>query len=276
MDNQTDNIELNFLLEFNLSKNGMIQEIIKEFDILRICFTQLVELDKQYHETIEKIMVMPLRKLLCENKSVLLQVCPDFKMPVLDGRWLNLDKLKMIRPPLAFSETSTWIPLSTWLETKIAYYDKGVTDIPKCITQSNFQCILNKLRKPERVIFENFYELKEVLINKSKDTCYVLKSSLNITDNQTIYDTLKKIYYYDLTIYNFIKHISDKRGAHIDIGHSPLVNTVNQKDDNDLNLMICFSVQLIWSAKNQVPELSDYWPEFDNIINEIINDTATD
>ena len=81
---------------------------------------------------------------------------------------------------------------------------------------------------------------------------------------------LKKANYYDLSIYNFIKHLSDKRGAHIDVGHGPVIELVNQKDNNGHNLILCFAIQLIWAVKNQIPELSDYWPEMNAAITPII------
>ena len=73
-----------------------------------------------------------------------------------------------------------------------------------------------------------------------------------------------------MSIYNFIKHLSDKRGAHIDIGHGPVIELVNQKDKNDQNLILYFAIHLIWAAKNQIPEISDYWPEMDAAIAPII------
>ena len=89
--------------------------------------------------------------------------------------------------------------------------------------------------------------------------------------NQVIFDLLKKANYYDLSVYNFIKHLSDKRGAHIDIGHSPIISMVNQKDNNGFTLTMCFAVQLIWAVKNQVTELADYWPESDEILKNAID-----
>lgn len=45
--------------------------------------------------------------------------------------------------------------------------------------------------------------------------------------NQRIYDILEQIGYNKLSIYDYLKHISDKRGAHIDVGHSLVVELVN-------------------------------------------------
>ena len=59
--------ELSFVMEFNLNRKGMIKEIETEFDIIRMCLTQLDELDNKYLMMIDRILVMPLRKLLCEK-----------------------------------------------------------------------------------------------------------------------------------------------------------------------------------------------------------------
>ena len=69
--------ELNFVEEFNLSSKGMIKEIETEFDIIRLCFQELNELDEKYQTMFNRILVMPLRKLLCERGSVLLKLCPS-------------------------------------------------------------------------------------------------------------------------------------------------------------------------------------------------------
>jgi hypothetical protein len=63
----------------------MIEEIEQEFNVIRLCLSELQELDKQYQVVLDRIIVMPLRKLLCEKSSVLLKVCPGFKMPPLKG-----------------------------------------------------------------------------------------------------------------------------------------------------------------------------------------------
>ncbi len=56
--------ELNFVTQFNLSRNGMILEIKDEFNVLHLAFSQMAELGDEYMEMLDRIMVMPLRKLL--------------------------------------------------------------------------------------------------------------------------------------------------------------------------------------------------------------------
>lgn len=43
---ETYSVELNFLDEFNLSRNGMIKEIKTEFNIIRLCLQEMAALDK--------------------------------------------------------------------------------------------------------------------------------------------------------------------------------------------------------------------------------------
>lgn len=71
---------------------------------------------------------------------------------------------------------------------------------------------------------------------------------------------LKEIGYYDLSVYNFLKHLSDKRGAHIDVGHSPVVEMVNAPITEAVTPVLCLAIQVIWAVKYQVSELSNYWP----------------
>ena len=68
--------ELNFITQFNLSRNGMILELKEEFNILRLAFSQISMLGDEYREMLDRIMVMPLRKLLFENQhaTILLKV----------------------------------------------------------------------------------------------------------------------------------------------------------------------------------------------------------
>ena len=77
---------------------------------------------------------------------------------------------------------------------------------------------------------------------------------------------MKQVGYYDLTIYDFIKHLSDKRGAHIDPGLSPLIKGIIESKGMIFTPVVCFGLQLIYAAKKQIPELKDYWTEMDRII----------
>ena len=68
--------ELNFTDEFTLSRNGIAKEIEADFDTIRLC----LDLRGQYpdkREVFNRIIAMPLRKLLCERtgESALERLC---------------------------------------------------------------------------------------------------------------------------------------------------------------------------------------------------------
>ena len=52
---ETYKTELNFVDEFNLSRNGMIKEIEQEFNIIRLCLFESQELDEQYQSVLGTI-----------------------------------------------------------------------------------------------------------------------------------------------------------------------------------------------------------------------------
>lgn len=158
------NPELSFVMEFNLGRKGMIKEIETEFDIIRLCLTQLDELGKEYLPMLDRILVMPLRKLLCEQNSVLLKVAPDLKLSPLTGTEIELDnKMKMIRPNLTIATQDKWISVEQWLAQNIAWFDKTVSDLPDMIPEFMYENILNKLKKADKLIFEPLFEKKEVM-----------------------------------------------------------------------------------------------------------------
>ncbi len=104
-------IELNFIDEFELSRQGMIDEIKTEFDIIRFCVSNMTKYKISAREMFDRIMIMPLKKLLCEKNSVLLKVCPDFKMFPLDGQDTALnDGLHAVLPPLGFVSQKNGFP----------------------------------------------------------------------------------------------------------------------------------------------------------------------
>lgn len=96
-------------------------------------------------------------------------------------------------------------------------------------------------------------------------TIYTRIDSNNSENNNTIFSILKEIGYYDLSVFNFLKHISDKRGAHIDKDISPVVEMINEPVIANLTPIFVIALQVIWAVKQQVPELVNYWPELDTI-----------
>lgn len=159
--------ELNFITEFTLSRNGMVLELKKEFDVIRLAITQMGELGPKYKEMLDDIAVMPLRKVLFENQHtpLILELCPDFKMPITKGKtYQGDDKLCMELPPYEFAKMENWISLQDWAKQKIAYYNKTVADIPEAIPENTFQLILNKLKKAEKMNFSSFLIMLKLLM----------------------------------------------------------------------------------------------------------------
>lgn len=127
------NVELNFIDEFKLSREGMIKEIVTEFDIIRLCLQEKNELDSHYVPMLDRILIMPLRKLLCEKESVLLHVCAEFKMPCLKGFSLITENQTIIRPPFKTESIEQWISVEQWLNQSISWFDRDVNNIAKFI-----------------------------------------------------------------------------------------------------------------------------------------------
>lgn len=254
--------QINFITEFSLSRNGMIKEIITEFNIVRLCLKEMDDLDEQYINMIDRILVMPLRKLLCESGSVLLNIKPDFRISPLTGKMDELDgKLKIIRPSLSVKPFDKWLLLSDWLTNDIALFERTIDDLPDIIPEDDFRCILNKLKKPEKQDFEPLFQCKGILYHGKESVIYERKSKTDENANAIIFGYLNQIGYNHLDVYTFLKHQSDKRGAHIDIGHSLLVEIIDRPIIKHLTITLCIALYMIHAAKIQIPELSDYWPE---------------
>lgn len=265
--------ELNFVEEFNLNRHGMIKEIETEFNIIRLCIQEMGELDAEYHPMLDRILVMPLRKLLCENGSVLLNVCPDFKMPPLEGLTTVIeDRQVLIRPPYKIKEVSKWIPVRDWMEQSISWFDRDVNVMAEIIPQHTYESILNKMNgkkfKNLKLQFEEMYDKKQVQFKGEVLEVYRKLNPMDADANQKINEILDEIGYNRLSIYDFIKHMSDKRGAHIDVGHSLVVGLVNSKDVIGFTPIHYFAIQMIYAAKKQIPELAGYWAEMPELIIE--------
>ena len=262
--------ELNFLTPFRLSRNGIILEITDEFNLMSWAMSQISALDAEDMEMMDKVIVTSLRKLLFENQhpSILLEVCPDFKLPPLKGNVIDGDdKLKMVLPPYDFSDESLWLDVKTWGEQKIAYYEKDVPDLPEGIPVDTFKCIKNRLKGSEKNELEHLFILKTIQYKGENLDVYIRKNLEDESSSSKIFSLLTKAGYYHISIYDFIKHLSDKRGAHIDFDIVPLVKIINGRaKDGRITAVQWFAIHLIYAAKRQIPELSDYWPEMDNLV----------
>lgn len=263
--------ELCFLEEFILNRAGMIKEIQTEFNIIRMCLTQLGELGKDYLPMIERVMVMPLRKLLCDKNSVLLKIAPDIKLcPIGDKKDVLSDGFTVIRPDLTARPQELWMPIREWRKQKIAWIEKTSSDLPNMYPAFIYENIVKKLdllidckviKGKDKKRFESYFEIKHLSCDDSEEDVYIRINPSNPADNTFIFNLLKTAGYYDLTVKDFIKHIANKRGAHIDVGHSGIIETVNYPLSELLTPIICISLQMIWAVTNQIPELQNYWPD---------------
>lgn len=263
--------EMNFVAEFDLSQDGMVKEIKTEFNIIRLCLQKVKELDGQHLPMLNRIIVMPLRKLLCERNSVLLKICPDFKMPRLVGDSVKMpDNQIIVRPSFEVGSLEHWITVEQWLKQNISWFDRDENNIAKRIPSFSYEGIMKKLSgkkyKASKTAFETLFEKIQVERKGEITEVYCRKHPTDINENQKIYEILDQIGYNKLSIYDFLKHMSDKRGAHIDVGHSLVVEMVNHADSNGLSPIHYFAIQMIYAAKKQIPELVDYWVEMPDLI----------
>ena len=263
-------IELNFLDEMNLSRKGMIEEIKSEFDIVRLCLMEWKELDERYQGIIEKIVVMPIRKLLCDNNSVLKIVCPEFKMPPLVGFEGEIgNKQHIVRTPYIVSDMDKWIKVDDWLKERVSWFERNAEDHTKMLPAFTYEAILNRLGKKEfrKYIesFQNMFVKETISYMGSNEEVFVRVNPESLDDTNNIFKILKEIGYNDLSIYEFVKKISDQKGAHIDKRNSVMMQLVNYPDKFNLTPIFYFAIQMVYAAKKQIPELSNYWPEMPNL-----------
>ena len=265
--------ELNFVDEFNLKRHGMIEEIKQEFNTIKLCLQQAGMLDKQYQPMLDRIIVMPLRKLLCEESSVLLAVCPMFKMPPLTGIEVVLgDNQHLMHTPFVIKKMDEWIPVELWLEQIISWFDRDETNIARMIPKFSYEYIVKKLNSRQyRHMKDEFialFKCEQVEYHGEIMDVYTRVYPDDKYKNIRIFEILDEIGYNKLSLYNYIKHLSDKRGAHIDVGHSLVVELVNYPDGDGMTAIHYFAIQMIYAAKKQIVELNDYWPEMPEMIFE--------
>lgn len=220
---------------------------------------------------LDRILVMPLRKLLCEGSSVLLNVCPEFKMPGLVGFPVVIsDNQTLIRPPFAVEAMAEWILVEQWLVQNISWFDRDADSIAKMIPKDSYEDIMKKLSgrryKTLKTKIESLYCNKQVKYRGEITEVYCKQNPADVSANQEIYKILDQIGYNRLSVYDFLKHMSDKRGAHIDVGHSIVVEMVNNPDSRGFTPIHYFAIQMIYAAKKQIPELDAYWPEMPELM----------
>lgn len=252
-------IELNFIDEFELSRQGMIGEIKTEFDIIRFCVSNMAEYKISVREMFDRIMIMPLRKLLCEKNSVLLKVCPDFKMFPLGGQDTVLnDGLHAVLPPLGFVSQAEWLSMEDWKAQKVAYFDRSEADFTGWVPVRVYHAVCNALKGEEKKSFIGYMQQDDRTIDGNVYQGY---SIIDDNEKEKVYALMEKVGYNSLNLYDFVKHLSDKRGAHIDIESSILIPIFNKPDKVGFSLVEYLAIQMVVAAEKQIPELNDYWPE---------------
>lgn len=136
-------------------------------------------------------------------------------------------------------------------KSEIAYFDKDASDIPDFIQDTTFQLILNKLKnKQEKAEFQQLFGSRGIEYKGEQIIGYGRVKPEDTASNHRIFELMKKAGYYDLTIYDFIKHLSDKRGAHIDMGIAPLIKIVNGDKSQMFTPIVCFRLTTNIRRKN--------------------------
>lgn len=259
------NIPIDFITPFELSREGKVKEIEQELDIIRICINFIFE-KKYSDDLINKIIVMPLRKLLCESSSILFNLCPTFKMPPLPTEFINLgDNLYCRKRSFEVESFDKWVCINDWLKMIIAYYDYDENNVPLFFMKETYDAILNKIKKESNII-KDFFEEKLVIYKGEETLVICKKENIDIKHySTTMLQKLKEIGYNYLDVVSLIKHLSDKRGAHLDNKISLLINVINGTNQKIPNNITIFAFFMIIAIKKQIPELENYWAEMPEI-----------
>lgn len=251
------NYEVNFLTEDNqLCGDNIYKNIKAEFDIIILWQSMAKLFGYEARTVLDNYIALSLRKLLCDKGSLLLEVCPDFKMPPLLGNEFRCSgedgemRLVEINTNVTTAPQSEWITLDKWLNQKIAWVEKDVTSIPDAYSNRFYSLLVKKMSTNS---FTNLFQCRII----ENDKIWCLKNPQS--DKQKLYDMLKEKGYYDLTIRTFIKHIADKKGAHLDGGNSVWIKMSNQSSDSFTSAISAFATQMIYAATKQVEGLRDYF-----------------
>lgn len=252
--------QLNFVNEMALSKKGIIDEIKTDLTAMMITLDYGKD-DIRYNDAIDKILAINLRKLLCEKKNnVLEKVCPDFKMPPLKGNILHCDKLSkgfciVCGPYSLDKDINNWISINEWREQNIAYHTIQPDDVYPYFDNIIFKQICNKMKPNDKDTFKGLFT--DCFLECMGKT-FEGKKIKSVDYNGQLLRLLNKIGYYDLSLYTFIKHLTDKTAAHIDYNISFLIKTINANDLNIRTPIKDLSFQLIYAIKTQIPYFRDF------------------
>ena len=249
--------EVNFLTEDDqLVGERLCRTIKAEFDLIRSWQSMANLFGYEARKVLDNYIALSLRKLLCDKESLILKICPSFKMPPLTGKEFRCPgeegemQLVEINPDITIEPESKWIPLVVWLNEKIAWIEKDVTNIPDAYSNMFYSMLSRKMPTKK---FTDLFECKY----DGNDKIWCLRNPQS--DKQKIYEMLKDNGYYDLKIRTLIKHIADKYGAHLDDKKSVWIRMANQSSDMYTSAISAFATQMIYVATKQIEGLSDYF-----------------
>lgn len=255
--NKVINYEVNFLTEESvLNRDGMIRAIKAEFDLIRLWQGMIRPLGYEASTVLDCFEALSLRKLLCDEKSMIKIVCPDFKMPPLDGTVFNCPgdedsmKLVAIETNMQVKPREEWIPLNEWLNERIAWIEKGINDIPEAFTDWFYMMLYRKLSK---------YGFAELFYSENIDNKRVWILKEDNSYKEKLYTLLKDNGYYDLTIGKMIRHIADKKGAHLDAKRISWIGMENRSNVQGYSAISVFAIHMMYAASLQIHELKDYF-----------------
>lgn len=251
--------EVNFLTLESIRGDNIVQAIESEFDFVQLCQSMIMPFGAQARDYLNRFIALSLRKLLCDDNSLLKRKCPGFKMPPLEGDHFDCPgenndlRIHEIHPDIRIKPQNEWIPLNTWLETKIAWIDKGIDDIPTAYSHRFF---LNLKEMISNARFTNCFIEHETEMDGKMVRIWKVKPQREF--RETVYSILKEKGYYDLTIKRMIKYFADKQGAHLDDKESTWYNLANSGKNKRYSAVSAFATHMIYAATHQIDDLKDY------------------
>ena len=251
--------EVNYLTLERITGDSIIQAIESEFDFIQLCQSMIKPFGSQARDYLDRFIALSLRKFLCDATSLLRKKCPEFKMPPLVGDHFDCPgekndmRIHAILPDIRIKPQNEWILLDNWLDTKIAWIDKGIDDIPVAYDYRFFHDLEEQISDKK---FTNCFIKDNTVIDG--ETVEIWKVKPQKEYKETVYSILKEKGYYDLTIRRMIKFYADKQGAHLDDKESTWFSLANSGKDWRYSAISAFATHMIFAATRQIHEMKGY------------------
>lgn len=251
--------EVNFLTTEEMVRNDKIRSIEAEFDFVQMCQSMIKPFGIDARKSLDRFLALSLRKLLCDETSLLKSVYPDFKMPPLVGELFtcpgeqNEMRLCLLKPDILMKPQKDWIRLDDWLEERIAWIDKQSDDVPDAIEDRFFQKIIKRIGTDS---FKEYFTSNVIEIDGKEAVIWRLKSPC--VNREKVFNILKEKGYYDLTIRRMIKFIADKSAAHLDASNSTWIHAANSSKNWEESAVSVFATHMIYAATKQIREFENY------------------